>query len=184
MVDIHWMILIIILPLLGAIGCFLWPRYVISLGLISALAIVTGVTGLSWQVIEYGVQRYMVGGWATPLGIELYVDGLSLLMLIITALVGLGISIYSTHYFKSTSDKFALDKPTINKPALYKIALDKKEKAIFFWPIWMFLWAALNALFMSADIFNIYVTLELVGLAAVALVALAGGGDAVTAAMR
>jgi formate hydrogenlyase subunit 3/multisubunit Na+/H+ antiporter MnhD subunit len=42
----------------------------------------------------------------------------------------------------------------------------------------------LNALFLSADIFNLYVTLELLGLAAVALVALAGNADALTAAMR
>ena len=40
-----------------------------------------------------------------------------------------------------------------------------------FWPLWMFLWAALNALFLSGDIFNLYVTLELLGLSAVALVA-------------
>ena len=159
MVEIPWIILIILLPLLGAMSCFLWPRYSISLGLITALTIVLCVTGLTWQVMEQGAQRYMVGGWGAPLGIELYVDGLSLLMLIITTLVGLGISIYSIHYFKS-------------------------KKAIFFWPIWMFLWAGLNALFLSADIFNLYVTLELLGLAAVALVALAGGAEAVTAAMR
>ncbi|HID66915.1 MAG TPA: oxidoreductase, partial [Roseibacterium sp.] len=44
--------------------------------------------------------------------------------------------------------------------------------------------AALNALFLSADIFNIYVTFELMGLAAVALVALAGSREALGAAMR
>jgi formate hydrogenlyase subunit 3/multisubunit Na+/H+ antiporter MnhD subunit len=47
----------------------------------------------------------------------------------------------------------------------------------------MFLWAALNALFLSGDIFNLYVTLELTSLSAVALVALAGGA-ALKAAMR
>jgi len=46
------------------------------------------------------------------------------------------------------------------------------------------LWAALNALFLSADIFNLYVSLELMGLAAVALVALTKGADALTGAMR
>ncbi len=38
--------------------------------------------------------------------------------------------------------------------------------------MWLSLWAALNALFLTDDIFNLYVTLELMGLAAVALVAL------------
>ena len=38
---------------------------------------------------------------------------------------------------------------------------------------------AMNALFLSADLFNIYVTLELLGLSAVGLVALAGGAGPV-----
>ncbi|MDT8364806.1 MAG: proton-conducting transporter membrane subunit [Nitrosomonas sp.] len=48
----------------------------------------------------------------------------------------------------------------------------------------MFLWTGLNALFLSTDIFNLYVTLELIGLAAVALTALAGSSDALISAMR
>jgi len=114
--------------------------------------------------VEQGAQRYAVGGWGAPLGIDLYADGLSLLMLAITALVCLGISIYSTGYLSR--------------------AYFKRSRAIYFWPLWMFLWAALNALFLSSDIFNLYVTLELMGLSAVALVALAGGADALTSAMR
>ncbi len=174
MVDIPWIILIILLPLTGAISCFLWPRHAVSVGLITALAIVIGVTCLAWQVIDQGAQRYMLGGWGAPLGIDLYSDGLSLLMLIITALVGLGISIYSTHYFNTDSDQTSLN----------NLSVKADSKAIFFWPLWMFLWAALNALFLSADIFNLYVTLELLGLAAVALVTLAHTSEAVTAAMR
>ena len=85
-------------------------------------------------------------------------------MLAMTALVCLGISIYSTGYFNR--------------------AYFKRSRATYFWPLWMFLWAALNALFLSADIFNLYVTLELLGLSAVALVALAGGAEALTSAMR
>ena len=54
----------------------------------------------------------------------------------------------------------------------------------YFWPLFLFLWTALNALFLSADIFNLYVTLELLGFAAVALVALAGKRAALTAALR
>ena len=53
-----------------------------------------------------------------------------------------------------------------------------------FCPLWMFLWAALNALFLSGDIFNLYITLELLGLSAVALVALSQTAEALSAAMR
>lgn len=164
MIDIPWIILIILVPLGGAISCFLWPRYSVLLGISTALAIVVCATALAWQVTTQGALRYSIGGWGAPLGIDLYVDGLSLLMLIITAVVGLGISSYSISYFAPASDI--------------------KSKAIYFWPLWMILWMALNALFLSADIFNLYVCLELLGLSAVALVALAGGADALTAAMR
>ena len=159
MQDIPWAVLIILLPLSGAIICFLLPRRVRLLGLLTASGIIAGVTGLAWQIVTQGAQRYAIGDWGAPLGIDLYADGLSVLMLVITALVGFGISVYSSSYFN-------------------------RDKEIFFWPLWLFLWAALNALFLSSDIFNLYVTLELLGLAAVALVALAGGADALTAAMR
>ena len=159
LVSFSWVIWTILLPLAGSLSCFLLPRRVVLLGLATALSIVVPVAGLGWQVATSGVQRYAVGGWGAPLGIDLYADGLSSLMLIMTALVGLGISLYASAYFE-------------------------RQKAQFFWPLWLFLWAALNALFLSGDIFNLYVTLELLGLAAVALVALAGGADALTGAMR
>ena len=157
--NMPWGVMVILLPLVGALACFLWPRRANQLSLVSALGVVTCVTGLCWQVVEQGTQRYTVGGWGAPLGIDLYADGLSLLMLMVTAVVGLGISVYSSGYFEH-------------------------KTAAVFWPLWLFLWTALNALLLSADIFNLYVTLELMGLAAVALVALAGGADALTAAMR
>ncbi len=159
LLDNHWIVIPILLPLLGAVLCFLWPRQTVTLGLIVSVAIFASVAGLTWQVLEHGAFRYAVGGWSAPLGIDLYIDGLSLLMLIITALVGLAISVYSSAYFK-------------------------QDKAKYFWPLWMFLWSALNSLFLAADIFNIFVTFELLGLASVALVALSGGAGALTAAMR
>ncbi|MHA1567836.1 MAG: complex I subunit 5 family protein [Alphaproteobacteria bacterium] len=154
-----WGAFLILLPLAGALTCFLWPRRSVLLGLASALGIVACTVGLGWQLALQGAQHYAVGGWGAPLGIELYADGLSLLMLMIMAVVGLGISIYSRSYFES--DRMAV-----------------------FWSLWLFLWAALNALFLSADIFNLYVSLELLGLAAVALIALAGGEMALGSAMR
>ncbi|MBE9527237.1 MAG: oxidoreductase [Proteobacteria bacterium] len=162
--DLPWIIIIILLPLTGAIFSFLLPHWVKPLGIIFALSIVIAVLGLGLQLLEQGAQRYEIGGWGAPLGIDLYADGLSLLLLMVTALSCLAISVYATGYFSR--------------------AYFKRSRAIYFWPLWMFLWAALNALFLSADIFNLYVTLELIGLSSVALIALAGGMDALTAAMR
>ncbi|MGB5397441.1 MAG: proton-conducting transporter membrane subunit, partial [Gammaproteobacteria bacterium] len=157
--NVPWAIVLILLPLVTGMICFLWPRVSILLGLLTACAVVLAVTGLGWQLWHKGVYHHTIGGWDAPLGIELTADGLSLLLLTTTALVGLGISVYSAAYFG-------------------------RKDAQRFWPLWLFLLAALNALFLSADIFNLYVTLELMGLASVALAALAGGGEALGAAMR
>ncbi len=159
LLNIPWGVVLILLPLAGGMACFLWPAGAKSVGLVTVSAITLSVAGLAWQMIENGVYRHAVGGWGAPLGIDLYADGLSLLMLAITAFVGLAVSVYSTAYFE-------------------------QPLSARFWPLWLLLLAALNALFLSADIFNLYVTLELMGLAAVALTALSGGRDALSGAMR
>jgi len=157
--NIPWGVILILLPLAGGMACFIWPLVSKSLGLLTVSTMALSVVGLGWQIMENGVYHHAVGGWGAPLGIDLYADGLSLLMLAMSALVGLAVSLYSTAYFEPS-------------------------QSIRFWPLWLLLLAALNALFLSADIFNLYVTLELVGLAAVALTALSGGRDALSGAMR
>jgi formate hydrogenlyase subunit 3/multisubunit Na+/H+ antiporter MnhD subunit len=157
--DIPWGVVLILLPLAGGMICFLWPAIAKIVGLFSVFAVALAVTGLGWQIFTEGVYRHAVGGWGAPLGIDLYADGLSLLMLAMTALVGLGITVYSTGYFEP-------------------------RHSARFWPLCLFLLAALNALFLAADIFNLYVSLELMGLTSVALAALTGGSDALTGAMR
>lgn len=157
--DTPWGVILILLPLAGGMLCFLWPGMARRVGLVTAFAVALSVAGLGQQILVDGVYRHAVGGWGAPLGIDLHADGLSLLMLAMTALVGLGVSIYSAGYFQG-------------------------EHSARFWPLWLFLLAALNTLFLAADIFNLYVTLELMGLAAVALTALGGGSDALTGAMR
>ncbi len=148
-------------PLIGAMAGFLLPRHAVISGVLAALATAGSVLGLVRQIIDTGPQIYALGGWGAPLGIDLHADGLSAVMLLTTMLVGIGVTLYATAYFKRASDT-----------------------ARHFWPLWLLLWTALNALFLSADLFNLYVTLELLSLAAVALVALAGNSAALTGAMR
>jgi len=157
--TIPWAIVLIVLPLAAAMAAFVWPRVAQMLTLFCSLAIAVAVMGLALQLWRHGVFQQAVGGWAAPLGIGLYADGLSLLLLTATALVGLAVSVYATAYF------------TV-------------EQGRRFWPLWLFLLGALNALFLSADVFNLYVTLELLGLAAVSLTALTGGKAALGGAMR
>ena len=160
---------IIFLPLVNSILAFLFRRRGAQLGIVTAVGLVPPLLGLFWQVIGHGPQSYPVGGWGAPLGIDLYADGLSIIMLAMTAVVGIGCTLYATGYYSHGGEG--------------KEKQHHQDSALF-WPLWLLLWAALNALFLSADIFNLYVALELLGLSAVALVALAGGPSAVTAAVR
>ncbi|RRQ23073.1 oxidoreductase [Thiohalobacter thiocyanaticus] len=154
-----WDAVLILLPLTGAVAAGLWPRSARPIGLLVSAGGIPILVGLGTAVAGTDGLHHAVGGWGAPLGIELRADALSLVFLATTALVGLGVALYADSYFE----------PTL---------------ARWFWPLWLFLLGALNALFLSADLFNLYVTLELMGLAAVALTALGGGRAALTGAMR
>ena len=164
---------VILLPFVGAMVAFiLGPRKSPIVTIITSCCIIFVVTALTWQVWTYGPQRHDIGGWIAPLGIALYADGLTVLMLIMSVVVGTLVSVYALGYFTDSSIS-AVTGGTNHKP-----------KSSFFWVLWLFLWAALHALFLSRDIFNIYIALEMMTLAAVALITLEGESEAITSAIR
>jgi multicomponent Na+:H+ antiporter subunit D len=162
-----WAIALLILsPLAGAALAFAFPKRGSRVAVAASVIAVLSVVVLAREVLGSGAQIHPVGGWSAPLGIALRADGLAVLMLVITALIASAVTLYSPQYFLAEHDAEAM------------------HRERYFWPLFLFLWTALNALFLTADIFNLYVTLELLGFAAVALVALAGKREALTAAMR
>lgn len=158
----------ILLPLAAAVAAFLFPRRAVAVGLGTAFLLWIPVTGLIAQLAVQGAQQHELGGWAAPLGIALRADGVSVFFLLLVNLVGLAVSLYAAGYFRDHA----------GGPQSHA------HERRYFWVLWLFLWAALNALFLTRDIFNMYVTLELLGLSAVALVALDGAPVALGAAMR
>ncbi len=169
--DDCWLIWPVVLPLFGALVSFLLKQHPRLPGLIVSLLTTLVSGGLAWKLVSQGVCRYDLGGWQPPLGISLRGDGPAVLMVLMTAVTGLAISIYAGGYFKSRIAKRGDDRRHIDQ-----------ERS--FWPLWLMLWGALNGLFLSADIFNIYVTLELVALSSVGLTALSGKPASQVAAMR
>jgi formate hydrogenlyase subunit 3/multisubunit Na+/H+ antiporter MnhD subunit len=160
---------LIILPLLWASLAF-----VLGPGRGKWLAI-AGLATQTWMAFDLAHEVsaggtaivHAVGGWGAPLGIDLAADGLSAAMLLLTQCVALPLAVYASAYFKHKRGDGA-----------------GAGAGAYFWPLAGFLIAGLNALFLSADLFNLYVTLELIGLAAVGLVAADGGAQQVTAALR
>jgi len=157
--------LLLILPVSGALLCLLVPvRMRVVLGLCFSVLTTIAAVALALAVIETGGVRYALGGWEAPLAIHLNVDGLACVFLLLTALVGLPISFYAGAFYRS-------EQPGSNA----------REH---FWPLWLFLWMTLNGLYLSADLFNLYVLLEVLGLAAVSLAILSGKPPALVAGLR
>ncbi|TVR66458.1 MAG: oxidoreductase [Gemmatimonadales bacterium] len=158
-----------LLAALVALGGRPWTlKAGLALGSGTALA---GSLGLWVEVTRQGPVRHLLGGWGAPLGIELWADGFSVAMLTVTAVVGAAVSLYSLSYFGDLSELDAGASPA-------------GRAARYFAPLWLLLWAALNGIYLSADLFNLYVSLEILGLAAAALVTLAVTPKATVAGMR
>lgn len=168
-----WSTVAVVGPLLGAVVSLVGGNRRatfagLSTGSVSA---VTGACALAVGVLDDGVGRHLLGGWGQPLGIELYVDGLAVIMVAVTAVVGTAVTLYATAYF-------GIDADPVDRHS------GAQRGARFFAPLWLFLWASLNGIYLSGDLFNLYVTLEVLGLSAAALVTLAVTRKATEAGMR
>jgi formate hydrogenlyase subunit 3/multisubunit Na+/H+ antiporter MnhD subunit len=149
-------VLAIVLPIVGAIACVIAPRAIrFTLAIVGPATTVASLA-LAADVHEHGVREYAVGGWAPPLGIALHVDGLAAALVALTAVVMTACGLHAR--VRRAPDMFAAS--------------------------WFFTWAALAVVFLTDDVFNVYVALELLGIAAVALVAAPGTPAALQAAFR
>lgn len=107
------------------------------------------------------IADYHLGGWGPPLGIAWRIDTLAAVMLATTAIVSAGVGLYASLTMERT-----------------------QRQSEWFWPLLLLLIAGLNALFLTRDLFNAYVTLEIISLAAVVLVTIDGTSTPIVAGMR
>lgn len=155
-------VLLVFVPLLAACAVLVVPARMRFLPVVVALAALPLLLlPLTAEIARNGAVQVALAGHVPPLGIRLRADALSLLMLWLVAVAGglAGVHALAGH-----------------RPS----AADGAR----FWPLWLFTVTGLNALFLAADLFNLYVTIELMTLAAIALVATSGEADALRAAMR
>jgi multicomponent Na+:H+ antiporter subunit D len=109
---------------------------------------------------------YSLGGWLPPLGITLRADGLSVVMVAITAVVICTIGVFARSEFCTPAGSVEARGP------------------FAFWILLSAVWAALNTVFLGGDLFTLYVAVELLTFAAVPLVCLDGRGSTLQAALR
>jgi len=151
--------LLVLWPLAAGLLALLLPRGAGTTLLVASAGNLGLALALAADVATTGGGGHSVGGWAVPLGIALRADGLSALLVLVTALVLPLIALHAT--------------------AAYADA----ERRYFAALLLLFV-TALNGLFLAGDLFNLYVTLELLGLSAVALAALGGSPAALLASLR
>jgi len=103
---------------------------------------------------------YWVGGWTFPIGISLVADGLSKLVVLIIAVVSLLALLFSLEYMTRYTS-----------PGLY-------------YGLFMLMVAGMVGVVISGDLFNIFVFLEIAGIASYALVAYGTEADELEASFK
>ncbi len=162
------LVLAILLPAAGILGSFALggrnaERIAIGsapIALAIAVAVLVEVWGAGRPIV------YLIAGLSPPLGIALRADGISAVMLVTTALIVPAAGFYARTGFAT--------------PA----GADERRKPFAFWIMLQAISAALAIIFVSGDLFNLYVALELLTFAAVPLACVEGRPETFAAALR
>jgi multicomponent Na+:H+ antiporter subunit D len=163
-----WLVLAVLVPFVGVLGGLaLGSRNAqrvalatLPLGLGIAIAIANAFARSRDALV------YLLGGWAPPLGVALRADALSAVMLLAIAVVICAIAVYARSDFRTPP------------------GLNEARAPLTFWTLLLAVWGSLNLVFLSADLFTLYVALELLTFAAVPLVCLEGRGETLRSALR
>lgn len=147
----------VILPVLlhmftAVLLLFLWRKP----GLQKALSVVANVVVLFASVLlfaetwQYGYITLQAGKWPAPFGITFVADVFSSLLVLLSAIVGLAVSIYSASGISTNRVKYG------------------------YYPILHFLLMGLAGAFLTGDIFNLYVWFEIIIISSFVLMTLGG----------
>jgi formate hydrogenlyase subunit 3/multisubunit Na+/H+ antiporter MnhD subunit len=125
-----------------------------------AIAVLVEVWGAGRPIV------YVIAGLSPPLGIALRADGISAVMLVTTALIIPAVGLYARAGFATSA------------------GAGERRKPFAFWILLQAISAALAIIFVSGDLFNLYVAIELLTFAAVPLACVEGRPETFAAALR
>ena len=154
-------VLLVVLPIVGGavplVASLVSNRAGWSIATIT-MAVHTALAGwLAWSVGTTGTIDYAVGGFAIPYGIELVVDGLSAAVVLLVSAVALGLLAYARR---------------------------AGPRSNAFYSQYLLLVTGLTGMAVTGDVFNLYVFLEITGLAAYGLVASGREASSAVAALK
>ena len=90
---------------------------------------------------------YHLGGWPTPVGIDMRLDALATLLLLAVNIVGVAVSLYSVDYMRRFTARS------------------------HFYSLFLLMVTGMNGVILAGDLFNLYVFLEVAAIASYSLVA-------------
>ena len=146
-----------LLPLIGKVSRRVLPDLVAN-GVMLFLVVDAVVVGR--RLIGGGPVVQQLAWLGEPVNIRLALDGFSLFMLFVVALVGLAASLFSIDYMEHYGSKGT------------------------FYALYLVMIAGMNGLLLSSDLFSVYVFLEVAAIASYALVAFGRGLDELEAAVK
>jgi len=150
--------IIVVCPLIISFLIFLtgwWSKRAgYPLALVALLICLISSVGILKTVIEQGTIQYLLGGWQPPWGIEFRIDHLNAIMLVMISVLGL---LGAVHAIRS-----------VERELPGKIAL--------FWSLFLLLITGLLGICVTADLFNLFVLLEVASLSGYALIAMGEKG--------
>lgn len=158
-----YIVLPVIFQLLTAILLvFFWGKRNVQkvISIISVL-INMGITFWLFRLVwTQGIQTMNAGGWEAPFGITFVADVFSAIMVLLTAVCGIAVSMYSIGSIRNKLVRFG------------------------FFPILHFLLMGLNGAFLTGDIFNLYVWFEVIIIASFVLITLGGEKTQIEGAVK
>ncbi len=157
------LVLPIAIPLITATLALLFRNHSFLqrlLGVLGMVALFVSVVLIFRDVQAGGIQVLQLGNWAAPFGITLVVDMLAMLMIGITAIMGIVVAIYS----------------------IYDI--DRERERFGYYPLLHILVMGVNGSFLTGDIFNLYVWFEVMLIASFILLALGNSKNQLQGALK
>ena len=153
----------LIIPFFTAVLCLLaWRSTEMQRGisLLGSIGLLVVAVMIITRVGSEGTFAEQAGGWPAPFGISMVADWLSAVLVLLTAIVGVAVVVFSF------SD------------------VTKEEEHFGFHPLTQALLAGICGAFLTGDIFNMYVWFEVMLIASFGLLVIGGGREQLDGAMK
>jgi multicomponent Na+:H+ antiporter subunit D len=146
-------VLPILVPLATAIACLLTQRrraFQRGVSVAGAALLLAVSAGLLARVSSEGIQVMRAGAWPAPFGITLVADLLAAIMVLLTGITGLAVAVYSLG------------------------SIDERREGQGYHTLFHVLLMGVCGAFLTGDLFNLYVSFEVMLMASFVLLALGG----------